>query len=399
MNLIKETWRIKNNPIQWYLGIILIITAFYSFLLIPIFGTAYTSLNNENTLIFNITETSYLTSIIYNPASDNQINFEFVASIIVLIGGFGGFCYIFFLFCDSYISEKKVTSGFFGLYLLTFIIDIVYLNHILFEETKEFEKFFLISLIVVSFIILCITILVLKEIKKNYENRKSIINFLKNVEQKPVTFKFIETISRMIIKNYELFIGYILLLTFSIICYGFLKGFNILSIISTILFCLLILHGYSQLILMKIPSVNIELKKQNNSLISSIINHNPHEILNDVFILNYSEDTLKILKNKENEIIEISKYCICSIQNNDYEIYTEKISFNEVIQIFLKIIIYAIPTVILSFIIYLPIGLLFFTPQSEIVLQSIFFISLGISIAIIYLIRDKFQNLFNRIFH
>ena len=400
MSKIKEM--IKKNPIKSYLILILAITSFYFILLFIFLGIACIPLCNQTNSMLNLTETSHILAIVYTPSSETIINLEFLASIIVLLGGFGGFCYIFFSFCDSYISEKRIIYGFIGFYLIISIIDIFILLLFNFEII---ELFFLLGFFIVTLIIARITSFVLDEIENNYENRNLIIKFLRRDEPEPVLSNFFDSISRKIIEDYEKTTFYIFLLLILIVYFGYLMDFNILSIISAILFCLLILHGYSQLVLIKKPSTNIELKKENRSFIfPSAATTASYVTLNNVFILNDNGDFLKILKNNENksEIIKISKYCICSIQDNDYEIYIKDNPLDKIYKKILMFFIYVIAILFVFLIIYSLFELFFFPTKSNIISLSIFFISLGISIAIIiiiYLNRDKFQNLFNRIFH
>ena len=321
--------------------------------------------------------------------------------MIALFGGFGGFCYVFFSIQDGSFSEKKeILYGFWGFLIIILFLDTFLLLPLIagsWQSQKFFELSFLLVFFIVTLTIAFFFNLVFYTIEENYENRISIINFLKKNDQKNVVSHFFDSLSREIIRKNDIFVTYVFLLMVSMIFFGIIMNFNPLSIISMILFSLAIFNGYSRLILLKEPPSNIELIKQNPSLLISSINYTPPVRLSNIFILKESNGFLTILTKKENDrkIITFSKNCICSIQDNEYEIFEEKnyplfnLIIKRILRFVLSIISFYVAFVILKF---------FFLPtQDWIIFLSVLSFSIIVGFCFIYRIRVQIDDQIEKI--
>jgi len=181
--------------------------------------------------------------------------------------------------------------------------------------------------------------------------------------------------------------------------FGIIEGFNFLTTISIILMNLLILNGYSQLIHLAEPNADIELIKQNDPLpsLTTTIFSTPKRF-SSVFILRDSTDYMTILtdNSNNNEIITISKSCICSIHDNEYQIFRESgFPFGKKAW---KLLVYVILVPLLFWVIFKILGLFLFPTQDWGVFFFVLIISIILALIVIWIFRKKINHYFDKIF-
>ncbi len=325
MRTLRE--RVEQDPVKYYLLLVYVFTAFFLVLLGIIGGTTFVSANHLVGSMFNSTNVSTMSSDI-STFYGFHINLDFLAAMITLFGGFGGFCYLFFSIRDNKFSQKdEFQYAFEGFSTIILFLD-VFLFVSLFSGTWQTQKiieiFYLIAFPLIAVIFAIPFIIIFNSIEENYEHRISIINFLRKSENKIIISPKIDPVSRAIFKSYETFSVYIFILLIGMIFYGILQDFNPITIISMILFSLIIFSGYARLISLKSSTSDIELL--NRGIHSSNVNNNQSCHFSNVFILKESVDYFTILTNRlgENKIFTLSKGCICTIRDNEYEIFKEK---------------------------------------------------------------------------
>jgi hypothetical protein len=320
--------KVEQNPVKYYSWLIFSFTLFFIGLILIVGTTTIISFNQLVESFFNSANMSVVSSIASNPSSGQIINMNFLASMITLFGGFGGFCYVFFSIRDGKFSNKdELVYSFEG-----FLIIILFLDALLFASIisgkwyapKITELIFLLALPIFAIIFSFFFKIVFSSIEENYNQRISIIKFLEKSDDKIVISPIFDTTVRDLIRNFESYTFYIFLLLVGMIFLGIFQDFNPLTIISSILFSLIILIGYSRLITLKTPTSNIKLISRVSPKISASDSFN--EDFSNIFIVSESADFITILSNKQEDkkIQSFSKNCICSIQDNWYEIYEEK---------------------------------------------------------------------------
>lgn len=325
MRSLKEL--VDTNPVKCYLLLIYSITLFFVVLFVIIMGTIYISMNQLIGSFFNTVNMSVLSSD-SSTSSLFHINFDFITSMITLFGGFGGFCYLFFSIPEGKISQSDKFQYIFKGFLIVILFLDVFLGISLitgsFQTPKNIEMGFLIAFPIIAVMFAIPFGIVFNTIEENYEHRVAIINFLRKCDDKIIISPKIDPVSRAIFQSDETFSMYIFILLIGMIFYGALQDFNPLTIISTILFSLIIYIGYSHLISLGSSTSDIELIKQEDQKKNPDDRHSLR--LSNIFILKESSDFFTVLTKKQGEdkILTISKYCVCSIRDHEYEIFKEE---------------------------------------------------------------------------
>lgn len=319
--------RVDENPVKCYLLLTYSFTLFFLVLFMIIMGTVYISMNHLMGSFFNTVNMSALSSDV-STSSLFHINLDFLASMITLFGGFGGLCYLFFSIREGKISQNERFQYVFEGFLIVILFLDVFLGISLFTGTLQTQKIiemgFLIAFPIIAVIFSIPFRIVFNTIEENYEHRVAIVNFLRKSNEKIIISPKIDPVSRAIFRSDETFSAYIFILLIGMIFYGALQNFNPLTIISTILFSLIIYIGYSRLISLSSSTTDIELIKQEDR------ERNPDGRnslgLSNIFVLKESSDFFTVLTKKHgvDKILTISKNCVCSIRDHEYEIFKEE---------------------------------------------------------------------------
>jgi NADH:ubiquinone oxidoreductase subunit K len=316
--------QIQDSPLKYYSWLIISFTLFFVGLIAVIGATTLVSFNHFVEVMFNSTNMSVISSFSQTNSSEHLIDMNFLASMITLFGGFGGFCYVFYSIRDGKLPDKEeIANSFEGFLIIILFLDILLFISLIsgkWDTPKIFELAFLLVLPCIAIGYGFIFSPIFNSIEENYVHRKSIIEFLKKTDDNIVISSTIDASLRDLVRNFELYSTYIFLLLIGVIFFGIFQNFNPFTIISSILFCLIMYSGFSRLIMLKIPTSNIQLIQRYNSELGS------SSEFSDVFILKESSDYITILTNKEDDkkIVSFSKNCVCSIHDNNYEIHEDK---------------------------------------------------------------------------
>lgn len=418
--------RIKENPIKFFIIILIGIFIFLSISFVITLGISYNPTINVVSSFFNKTNISttldfFISSPVNNstsqgnisassssngPLYNNTLNFDSISSIIALLGSFGVISYLFYSIKEGTLSKtdnKKLFYGylgFLGIIIIFIAIVIASLIQGKFPIGKQFE---IISLIVFLFFTLLIAALfkeVNDEIEENYKNRSKLIEFLEVQNSDAVIWQPIDNFARLIVLHNDFFSIYVFVLICLIPVLGILIGLNLLSIIFFEIMIFTIFSGFCRLIRLCDENSEITLNRQPYSWQDSYFSENLSKVF---FLTSYDDYYFKILTKKG--YISILKNEVITIHDNEVIIFKGKENLSP-LNIWIKrmvrfvlssIIAYIFYLILLFFIIY--IGIFIYPDLQQITPENLSLLLVtiqGISIASIFCIIGLCRKRFDK---